>query len=130
MYLKNLWSYNFLKSKTPWECIHLKKSNITYLKIINSKFWVLIPKILRGDKFRPRSMICRFLDYEGSNQYIFWEPGRDIIIYARDVIIDKWNETYEAIQKEIKENPDNNSLKLICDNEISLEESLKIQPRR
>ncbi len=127
MYLKNLWSYNFLKSKTPWECIHLKKSNITYLKIINSKFWVLIPKILRGDKFRPRSMICRFLDYEGSNQYIFWEPGRDIIIYARDVIIDEWNKTYEAIQKEIKENPNNNSLKLIYDDEISLEEFLKIQ---
>jgi len=43
------------------------------------------------------------------------------------VIIDEWNKTYEAIQKEMRENPDNDSLKLICDNEISLEEPSKIQ---
>ncbi len=72
-------------------------------------------------------MICRFLGYEGSNQYIFWESGRDIIIYARDVIIDEWNETYEVIQKEMRENPDDDSLKLICDDEISLEKPLEVQ---
>jgi len=66
------------------------------------------------------------LGYEGSNQYIFWESGRDIIIYARDVIIDEWNETYEVIQKEMRENPDD-SLKLICDDEISLEKPLEVQ---
>ncbi len=89
MYLKNLWSYNFLKGKTLWECIYLKKLNIAYLRIIGSKSWVLIPKISRGGKFRSRFVVCRFLGYEGLNQYILWELGRDIIIYARDVIIDK-----------------------------------------
>ncbi len=72
-------------------------------------------------------MICRLLGYEGSNQYILQESGRDIIIYARDVIIDEWNKTYEAIQKEMRENPDDDSLKLICDDEISLKESLEVQ---
>jgi len=43
------------------------------------------------------------------------------------VIINKWNKTYEAIQTEIKENPDNDNLKLICDNEISLKKPPKIQ---
>ncbi len=43
------------------------------------------------------------------------------------MIIDEWNETYEAIQKEIRENPDNDSLKLIYDDEISLEEPPEIQ---
>ncbi len=127
MYLKNLWLYNFLKGKIPWEYIHLKKPDITYLRVIDSKFWVLIPKISKGGKFRPKSVVCRFLGYEGLNQHIFWELGRDIIIYARDVIIDEWNETYEAIQKEIKENPDDDSLKLIYDGEISLEKSPEIQ---
>src|SRR6266536_6237939 len=127
MYLKNLWPYNFLKGKTLWECMHLKKSDIAYLRVIGSKSWVLIPKISRGDKFRSRSVICRLLGYEGSNQYILWESGRDIIIYARDVIIDEWNKTYEAIQKEMRENSDDDSLKFICDDEISLKESLEVQ---
>jgi len=43
------------------------------------------------------------------------------------VIIDEWNKTYEAIQKEMRENPDDDSLKLICDDEISLKESLEVQ---
>jgi len=43
------------------------------------------------------------------------------------VIIDEWNETYEAIQKEMRENPDDDNLKLIYDDEISLEEPSKIQ---
>ncbi len=67
MYLKNLWSYNFLKSKTPWEYIHLKKPDIAHLRVIGSKSWVLIPKISRGGKFKPRSVIYRLLGYEGSN---------------------------------------------------------------
>src|SRR6266536_4404611 len=108
MYLKNLWPHNFLK-------------------VIGSKSWVLILKVSRRGKFRPRSVVCRLLGYEGSNQYIFWELGRDIIIYARDVIIDEWNETYEAIQKEMRENLDDDSLKFICDDEISLKKSLEVQ---
>ncbi len=43
------------------------------------------------------------------------------------MIIDEWNETYEAIQKEMRENPDDDNLKLIYDDEISLEEPSKIQ---
>ena len=69
--------------------MYLKKPNIAYLKVIDSKFWMLIIKVLRGGKFRSRFVIYRFLGYEGLNQYIFWELGRDIIIYARNVIIDE-----------------------------------------
>ena len=87
---------------------------------------MLIPKILKRDKFRPKSIIYRFLDYKRSNQYILWKLGRDIIIYARDVIIDEWNKTYEAIQKEMRENLDDDSLKLIYNDEISLEEFLEV----
>jgi len=76
MYLKNLWPHNFLK---------------------NNKSWVLIPKILKEDKFRSRSVVCRLLGYEGLNQYIFWELGRDIIIYARNMTIDEWNTIYNEI---------------------------------
>jgi len=107
--------------------MYLKKSDITHLRVIDSKFWVLILKVSRGGKFRPKSVVCRLLGYEGLNQYILWKLGRDIIIYARDVIIDEWNKTYEAIQKEMRENPDDDSLKLICDNEISLEEFSEVQ---
>ena len=43
------------------------------------------------------------------------------------MIIDEWNKTYEVIQKKIKEKLDDDSLKLICDNESSLEKPLKVQ---
>ena len=75
----------------------MKKPDIIYLRVIGSKSWILLLKILKGGKFRFRSVVCRLLRYEGLNQYIFWEPVRDIIIYARDVIIGEWNETYEVI---------------------------------
>src|SRR6266511_679012 len=99
MYLKNLWPHNFLK-------------------VIGSKSWVLIPKVLRGGKFRPRSVICRLLDYKGPNQYILWKPGRDIIIYARDVIIDEWNTIYNEIQSQNRENDDENIENLLCGHEM------------
>ena len=88
---------------------------------------MLILKVLREDKFRPRSVIYRLLGYKGSNQYILWEPGRDIIIYAWDVIINEWNKTYEVIQNEIRENSDDDSLKLIYGDEISLKKPTEVQ---
>jgi len=42
-------------------------------------------------------VVYRFLDYEESNQYIFWKSGRDISIYARDVIIEECNTIYNEI---------------------------------
>ncbi len=48
-------------------------------------------------------MICRLLGYERSNQYILWKSGRDIIIYARDVIIDKWNTIYNKNDNEMED---------------------------
>src|SRR6266536_1848969 len=99
MYLKNLWPHNFLK-------------------VIGSKSWVLILKVSRRGKFRPRSVVCRLLGYEGSNQYILWKSGRDIIIYARDVAIDKWNTIYNEIQSQNCENDDENIENLLCGNEM------------
>src|SRR6266536_236270 len=99
MYLKNLWPHNFLK-------------------VIGSKSWVLILKISRRDKFRPRSVVCRLLGYEGLNQYILWKSKRDIIIYARDVIIDEWNTIYNKIQSQNRENNDENIKNLLCGNEM------------
>src|SRR6266498_5558459 len=97
---------------------HLKKPDIAHLRVIGSKSWVLILKVSRGGKFRPRSVICRLLGYEGLNQYILWESGRDIIIYARDVIIDKWNTIYNEIQSQICENDDENIENLLYGHEM------------
>ncbi len=63
-------------------------------------------------------MVCRFLGYEGLNQYIFWELGCDIIIYARDVIIDEWNMIYNEIRSQNRENDDENIENLLCGHEM------------
>ena len=82
--------------------------DLVYLRVIDSKAWVLIPKPSRGYKFMSRAVICRLLGYAGTNQYILWDSESDRIIYARDVAIDKWNTIYNEIQSQNCENDDEN----------------------
>ena len=109
-YLKNLWPHSFLNGKTPFEMIFKKKPDLAHLRVIGSKAWVLIPKKSRGGKFKPRAAVCRLLGYMASNQYKLWDPQLNKIIYARDVVIEEWNTTYQEIQKEMRNNPDHDTL--------------------
>jgi len=109
-YLKNLWPHSFLNGKTPFQMIFKRKPDLAHLRVIGSKAWVLIPKASRGGKFKPRAAVCRLLGYMGSNQYKLWDPQLNKIIYARDVVIEEWNTTYEEIQEEMRDNPDNDTL--------------------
>ena len=109
-YLKNLWPHSFLDAKTPFQMIFKKKPDLAHLRVIGSKAWVLIPKKSRGGKFKPRAAVCRLLGYMASNQYKLWDPQLNRIIYARDVVIEEWNTTYEEIQEEMRDNPDHDTL--------------------
>jgi Reverse transcriptase (RNA-dependent DNA polymerase)/Integrase core domain len=109
-YLKNLWPHSFLDAKTPFQMIFKKKPDLAHLRVIGSKAWVLIPKKSRGGKFKPRAAVCRLLGYMASNQYKLWDPQLNKIIYARDVVIEEWNTTYEEIQEEMRDNPDHDTL--------------------
>lgn len=98
-YLKSLWPHAHLGNKTPYECIHNRKPDLSHLRVIGSKAWVLIPKPSRAHKFDPRAVICRLLGYEGSNQYRLWSPEQNKIIWARDVSIDELNDKLQSEDK-------------------------------
>jgi hypothetical protein len=109
-YLKNLWPHSFLDGKIPYQKIFKRKPDLAHLRVIGSKAWVLIPKKSRGGKFKPRAAVRRLLGYMASNQYKLWDPQLNKIIYARDVVIEEWNTTYEKIQEEMRDNPDHDTL--------------------
>jgi hypothetical protein len=45
-------------------------------------------------------MKCHLIGYEGSNQYVLWDPARNEIVWARDLTIDEYQTQYiEEIQK-------------------------------
>ena len=60
--------------------------DLSYLRVLGSKAWVLIPKPLREHKFQARVVICCLVGYEGSNQYVLWDPDRDEIVW-REMLI-------------------------------------------
>ncbi len=62
--------------------------------------------------------------FKGKTPWEYIHLKKPDIAHLKIISSKSW---YEVIQKEIKENLDDDSLKLICDNEISLEESSEIQ---
>jgi hypothetical protein len=53
---------------------------------------VLIPKDIRDHKFIFRAKICRLLGYVSSGQLIFWDELNDLVIYARHILIDEYDD--------------------------------------
>ena len=119
-YLKNLWSHSFLQGQTPHKKINNKLPDLAYLRVIDNKTWVIIPKPSKNHKFIPRAIIYRLLTYTGTNQYILWNSESNRIIYARDVAIDEWNTIYNKIQSQIRENNDENIGNLLYESDYEI----------
>jgi hypothetical protein len=97
--IKNVMPHSFIGC-TPYQAMWGRPPDISYLRVIGSEAWVLVPKQLREHKFQPRAVKCQLLGYEGSNQYVLWDPARNEIVWARDLTIDEYQTQYtEEIQK-------------------------------
>jgi hypothetical protein len=96
IYLMNRWPKRYLKGITPYEAIEQRIPDLSLLRVIGSKCWVLIPKSNRDHKFDSRAAICRLLGYEATNQYILWDPDMNKVIYARSVQIDEYNTIFKT----------------------------------
>ena len=112
-YLRRLWPHKFLRGVTPYEKLYGKKPDISHLRVIGSKAWVLIPKPSRGGKLQPKAARCRLLGSVGTNQYKLWDPELNRVIYARDVDFDEWDAVHQEIKTSQRENPDDDSLWLV-----------------
>jgi hypothetical protein len=116
-YLRNVWPRRVLNWKTPYELIHKRPPDLAHLRVLGSKAWILIPKPSREHKFAPRCIQGRLVGYDGSNQYIFWHPGTEGPIHARDVTINEWDVQYEGASAEfVQEDDDLSHLHLVSDN--------------
>lgn len=97
--IKNVMPHSFIGT-TPYEAIWGRPPDVSYLRVIGSESWVLVPKKLREHKFQPRAVKCQLVGYEGSNQYVLWDPDRNEIVWARDLTIDEYQTQYtEEIQE-------------------------------
>jgi hypothetical protein len=76
VFLKNLWPHSHLDYYTPFERIWGRKPDLSFLRVIGSKSWVLIPKEDQGHKFLLRAKVCRLLGYISSGQYVFCHSTR------------------------------------------------------
>jgi hypothetical protein len=77
---------------TPYEALNKQVPDISYLRVIGSKAWMLILKDIRDHKFMPRAKIYRLLGYVSSGQLIFWDEFDDLVIYIRYVSINEYDD--------------------------------------
>jgi len=91
--IKNVMRHSFLGC-TPYEAMWNRLPDVSYLRVIGSEASVLVPKQLRAHKFEPRAVKCHLIGYEGSNQYVLWDPARNEIVWARDLTIDEYQTQY------------------------------------
>jgi hypothetical protein len=60
--IKNVMPHSHIGS-TPYQAMWERPPDVSYLRMIGSEDWVLLPK-------KPRAVKCQLLGYEGSNQYV------------------------------------------------------------
>ncbi|KAI1828889.1 hypothetical protein DTO027I6_10038 [Penicillium roqueforti] len=87
VYLKLRAPASILRKKTPFEILHGKPPQLSHLRRIGSRAWVLIPKEHRA-KLGPRSSECRLLGYCEPNQYKLYEIHSGKTVFSRDVEFD------------------------------------------
>ena len=77
--IKNVMPHSYIGC-TPYQAMWDRPPDVSYLRVISSEAWVLVPKELRHHKFEPRAVKCHLVSYEGLNQYILWDPERNEIV--------------------------------------------------
>ena len=80
-------TYNSIINKTPWEAITGYKPDITYLRILGSLTYSIIPLPYRDNKFDNKAYKGILVGFASSNNYLVYIPLLDKVINTRDIII-------------------------------------------
>jgi hypothetical protein len=108
--------------KSPFEMVHNRKPNLSYLKIIGSLAYVLIKNKKdrkASAKLQEKALMGWLVGLDATNIYKVWIPRLDRIIASRDVQID---ESVMYDPKVIMPNPGSNETLAIAANEVDLDE--------
>ena len=79
--------------RPPFEFFYGRKPDLSHLRVIGCRGWVLIPKENRtsglyGSKLHRKAMRCQLVGYAGRNQYrVYREDGR--VVTAANVVFDE-----------------------------------------
>jgi transposase InsO family protein len=79
--------------RTPFEFFYGYKPDLSHLRVIGCRGWVLIPKETRtsglyGSKLHRKAMRCQLVGYGGRNQYrVYREDGR--VVTSANVVFDE-----------------------------------------
>ena len=81
-------TYNSTINTSPYELITKQKPDLSYIKILGSLCYILVPKQTRGGKnFNNKSKKGILLGFESSNNFIVYIPEDNKITTTRDIII-------------------------------------------
>jgi hypothetical protein len=111
LYLKLRAPASILKKKTPYEALYGTPPELSHLRRIGSRAWVLIPKEQR-QKIGPRSSECRLLGYCEPNQYKLYEIHSGRTVFSHDVEFDERIPTAPFIKEETSHNTLSDDLSL------------------
>jgi len=76
------------KWKTAYELVWGRQPNVTHLKPIGCRAYVLNRGLKRAQKLESRALIGHLVGYDSTNIYRIWLPQRDEVIRTRDVVFD------------------------------------------
>ena len=81
-------TYNSTIKTSPYEFITKQKPNLSYIRILGSLCYTLVPKQTRGGKnFSNKSKKGILLGFESSNNFIVYIPEDNKVIITRDIVI-------------------------------------------
>jgi len=81
-------TYNSTINTSPYELITKQKPDLSYIKILGSLCYTLVPKQTRGGKnFSNKSKKGILVGFESSNNFIVYLPEDNKVIITRDIVI-------------------------------------------
>ena len=81
-------TYNSTIKTSPYELITKQKPDLSYIRILGSLCYTLVPKETRGGKnFGNKSKKGILLGFESSNNFIVYIPEDNKVIVTRDIVI-------------------------------------------
>jgi hypothetical protein len=101
VYILNRTPVKALAWKTPYEIVYKTAPDLSNLRVIGSKAWVLITN-KKLEKLAPRAIVGYLVGYEASNIWRIWIPTLGRVVATRDVRFDetqRWGGDTPQIQQ-------------------------------
>jgi len=101
VYIKNRCPSNAIRNKTPYEMWNGNIPSVNHLRVFDSTYYALIPKVHRN-KLGTRSRMCIFLGYSNTSKaYRLYDEVNKKFVVSRDVIFLETSKTNNVVEGQL-----------------------------